>query len=242
MMLSPLKQEVKESEAISLIYISIPFCKYLCHFCTFARQFGKELFHIQKLKTRYLQTIKKELAVKSATATAKHKVDLKGIHFGGGTPSLLEVEDFAGILSAIEELFHQDVRKIQEVGLEANPDSLTLEKLRGLKSLGFNRISMGLQTFNPDILKRINRQHSVEQFYQAYEWARQAGFENINIDLIYGIPEQTFADVEKDLETVVNLDPDHIAPSPLLPVQSPLFRIGPDEELKRKTMTREWAP
>ena len=178
-----LKNEVKEARDISLIYVNVPFCKYRCDFCCFARSFGPDLLSINKFRVSYLRTLKRELAVKSFYFTTKHNVNLKAINFGGGTPSLLTVQELREVLLSIPKFFSQKINEIKDISIEATPDSLTYTKLKELRSIGFNRISIGAQTFNQRILNKLNRKHSVRDFYTSYDWARSAGFENINIDM-----------------------------------------------------------
>lgn len=240
-MTKSLKEEVKKSKDISLIYVNIPFCKYKCHFCCFCREFGSDLLSIKKLKASYIKALKMELAVKSAYFTRKHKVNLKAINFGGGTPSLLTVEELHEILSSILEFFNQKISRVIDVSIEVTPDSLTPAKLRGLKSIGFNRISIGVQTFNQQVLNRLNRRHSIKQVYNSYDWARSAGFEKVNIDLLYPLPFQTFDDFKKDLEITVNLNPEHISPSPLLAVKSPLLSANLKQFKKTTPKRIQWS-
>jgi oxygen-independent coproporphyrinogen-3 oxidase len=218
-----LKEAVKKSRGVSLVYLNIPFCHYKCHFCCFCRKFGPDILSIKKLKASYLQAVKREVAIKGFYFTTKHDVDLKAINFGGGTPTLLTVEELHDLLSSILRSFGQKIDKIKDISIETTPDSLTPAILKELKSVGFNRISIGAQTFNQRILNRLNRKHSVEEFYTAYDCARSAGFKNINVDLLYMLPSQTFGDLKKDLSAAVDIDPEHISPSPVSPVKSPLF-------------------
>ncbi len=237
----PLNDEVKNLRDISLVYVNIPFCKTRCHFCCFGRAFGRDLLSLKKLKSSYIKALKHELAVKGFYFTTKHRVNLKAVNFGGGTPTLLAAEELGELLASIVECFGQKIEDIRDISLEATPDSLTLSKLKQLRGAGFNRISIGAQTFEERILKKLNRAHSVENLYNAYNLARLAGFKNINIDLLYGIPTQTFEDLKNDLETAVSIDPEHISPSPLMPVKSVLFE--PVYKKKSKAVMKEnrWA-
>lgn len=216
-MSKPIKEEVKNYRGVSTIYISIPFCRYRCSFCCFTKNFDSDLLAIKKLKTLYIKALKKEIAAISTfhSYVAKKKIDLKTIYFGGGTPSLLEGEDLYEILTFVIKSFEQKINRIREISIEATPDSLTFDKVKRLKSIGFNRISIGIQTFNQSILNRMNRKHSVKEFYNAYKWIRSVGFNNVNIDLIYGFPSQTFNCFKTDLDTSVRFNPEHLSVSPL---------------------------
>ena len=240
-MTKPLNDEVKNLRDISLLYVNIPFCKSRCHFCCFCRTFGRDLLSLKKLKSSYIKAVKYELAVKSFYYTVKHSVNLKAINFGGGTPTLLAADELGDLLSSIVELFGQKIEDIKDISIEATPDSLTLSKLKQLRCAGFNRISIGAQTFEKRILNKLNRSHSIEDFYNAYDRARLAGFKNINIDLLYGIPTQTFEDLKNDLETIVKIDPEHISPSPLMAVKSVLFEPADKKKSKAVMKENKWA-
>jgi oxygen-independent coproporphyrinogen III oxidase len=237
----PLNDEVKNLKDISVVYVNIPFCKTRCHFCCFSRAFGRELLLLKKLKSSYIQALKRELAVKSCYFTTKHSVNLKAINFGGGTPTLLAAEDLGEILSLIVEFFGQKIEDIRDISIEATPDSLTLSKLKQLRCVGFNRISIGAQTFEERIFNKLNRTHSVKELYNAYDWARLSGFKNINIDLLYGIPTQTFKDLKNDLEIAVSMDPEHISPSPLMAVESVLFEPADKKNSQAVVKENRWA-
>jgi len=131
------------------------------------------------------------------------------VFFGGGTPSLLEIHHVQAILDAVRTCFRLD--PAAEITLEANPESLTLDKARGWRAAGVNRISMGLQTADNTLLKKIDRLHTFEDFLRAYRDAREAGFSSISADLIYGLPSQTVADWQQTLDAVLPLGLDHIS-------------------------------
>ncbi len=175
------------------VYVHIPFCEKKCNYCAFCS------FELLKFKDKYLKNLTKEI---------KHfykNEPLKTLYFGGGTPSLLEKEDFEEIFS----LFNLNANT--EITLEANPHNLTLEKLKNLKNLGFNRLSLGVQSFDDKILKIIARTHTNAQTLEAVEAIQKAGFDNFSIDLIYGLPNQTLSAWEKTLEQAILLNPKHIS-------------------------------
>lgn len=174
-------------------YIHIPFCKRKCHYCSFISG-----FNIEK-KPEYLSALKSEI---------KHKYkneQLKTIYFGGGTPTLLESQELKEILLC----FNFD--KETEITIEANPETIAKDKLISLYEAGFNRISLGVQTFNNHLLKSIGRNHSEDIIYSAIDNIKQSGFSNISIDLIYGLPNQTMDLWKEDLEKAVALDINHIS-------------------------------
>jgi oxygen-independent coproporphyrinogen-3 oxidase len=216
--------ELREEKRISLVYANIPFCKYRCRFCCFCRKFGPGLLALGKWRTQYLAALKKEIAIKGLFFSLKHDVALRAVNFGGGTPTLLEAEEILEFLHHILSAFPKAETSGFEVSVEATPDSLSPAKLSELNAGGFTRISIGAQTFSQKIMAGLDRRHSVAAFYKAYGWAREAGFENINIDLLYLFPGQTRRELASDLETAVKLAPEHISPSPLIELDNALFR------------------
>lgn len=182
------------------IYIHIPFCKTRCIYCDFYSTTRNEL------QQRYIHALCQEL---------KNRKDylkddpVKTIYFGGGTPSQLSGEDFSSIFRTIEDTY--GLEHAEEITLEANPDDLTEEYAAMLQALPFNRISMGIQTFDDATLKLLNRRHNSAQAITAVERCRQAGFRNISIDLIYGLPGETDKRWAHDLQQAVNLNVEHIS-------------------------------
>ncbi len=181
------------------LYIHIPFCRRVCPYCDFnvyARQ--------ESLIPAYLQAVQRELEF---WAQRVGRGPLETIYLGGGTPSLLSPEQVAELLEAVARTFQllHDV----EVTLEANPETLDRDKLVGYRLAGVNRLSIGVQTLAPHGLKVLGRAHRPETPEQAYRLARDAGFTNVNLDLIYGWPGQTRADWLRDLETVLVWQPEH---------------------------------
>ncbi len=174
-------------------YIHIPFCRRKCGYCAFVSYNRPELqeLYVEKL----IQEIK-----------SKYKGEnLKTIYFGGGTPSLLEISQIENILKSLN--FAQNT----EITLEANPDSVDLAYLKELKRLGINRLSLGVQSFDDELLKIANRLHNGIQAINALKNARKAGFENISLDFIYGLPEQCTDGFKNDLKKAISLGADHIS-------------------------------
>lgn len=182
------------------IYIHIPFCKQACHYCDF--HFSTSL----KLRTELVDSICKELELRKDYLKNQQ---VETIYFGGGTPSLLNREELQSILDKVYELF--SVKENPEITLEANPDDLTQEKLTELEALPINRLSIGIQSFRADDLKMMNRAHNLKQALQCVPAVREHGFQNISIDLIYGIPGLTNDEWKANLEQAFALDPDHIS-------------------------------
>lgn len=174
-------------------YIHIPFCTGKCHYCSFVS--GKNIEDKDRYLTALQQQIKQEY---------KGEV-LKTLYFGGGTPSLLDVDDVKQLIN----LFVFD--KNAEVTIEVNPETVDYEKFLGFKNIGINRLSLGAQTFDDEILQLIGRRHNSQKIYQAIEDIKKAGFKNISIDLMYGLPNQTLQGFEKDIEKAIGLDVQHIS-------------------------------
>ena len=182
------------------IYLHIPFCKTRCIYCDFYSTTRSEL------KTRYVRALCRELAMRKDYLKGE---DIETVYFGGGTPSQLEKEDFEQIFDTIRT--HYGLSHCQEITLEANPDDLTSEYLKMLSSLPFNRISMGIQTFDDPTLKLLKRRHNAHTAIEAVHRCREAGFQNISIDLIYGLPGETKERWENDLRQAVSLNVEHIS-------------------------------
>jgi oxygen-independent coproporphyrinogen-3 oxidase len=182
------------------IYIHIPFCKKRCTYCDFYTEVAPELM------PSLIDSIIKELRIRKDYL---QKVTVKTIYFGGGTPSVLSETDFEKILDTIYSLYTVDTDA--EITFEANPDDLTIDYLNSIRSLPFNRISIGIQSFDDADLKRINRRHTGKQAIEAVRAAQQAGFKNISIDLIYGLPFQTIETWERQIDSALNLHVQHIS-------------------------------
>ena len=180
------------------LYIHIPFCKQKCNYCDFASFAGQE-HHIDD----YLRALEQE-------ALAYLEVSFHTLYVGGGTPSLLSVAQLKKLVSIIEHAAGP-VSQFAESTFEANPESLTSAKITYLRQAGFNRLSMGLQSFHDEELKIIGRIHTAAQFGQAYQQARAGGFLNINVDLIAGLPTQTFRSFADSLQRLLALRPEHIS-------------------------------
>lgn len=181
------------------LYVHIPFCESKCHYCSFVSIKSNEEF-----REKYVEYLIKEIKLCRNNTFA-----VKSIFIGGGTPSILSGEQIERILSAIYENFL--INKDAEITIEANPNSFSKEKAEIYKKSGINRISFGLQSDNDDILKTIGRVHTKEDFFRAIEFAKNAGFENINADVMLGLPNQKLSDVESTLETLISQDVTHIS-------------------------------
>lgn len=183
------------------IYIHIPFCKTRCIYCDF---YSTTL--VNGWKERFVNALCKEIEMRKKYLDGRC---IDTVYFGGGTPSLLSAEDFAVIFDCLSKCF--DLSQCTEITLEANPDDLTLSYLKELSALPFNRISMGVQTFDNRSLSLLNRRHTAEQAIEAVRASREVGFRNLSIDLIYGLPGESENQWQTDLEQAIALHPEHIS-------------------------------
>jgi oxygen-independent coproporphyrinogen-3 oxidase len=183
------------------LYIHIPFCKKKCNYCDFVSYAGKE-----GLIDEYVAALCRE--IKGIETRGSR---LKTIYFGGGTPSLLEPSHFDQIINNLNSSF---VIRNSELTIEANPGTADKAKLKALRGLGINRLSIGAQSFNDKHLKTLGRIHTGREAIRFYDDARSAGFENINLDLIFALPNQTLDEWKSDLNTALNLTtepPNHLS-------------------------------
>ncbi len=182
------------------VYLHIPFCKRRCIYCDFFSTTQSEK------KEAYVDALCKELYARRAYLDGE---DIETIYFGGGTPSQLDQKGFEKIFNTIYKIYH--ITPDAEITIEANPDDLSYDYLNQLRELPFNRLSMGIQTFNDETLKILHRRHTASQAIEAFNRCRSVGFQNISIDLIYGLPGETLNGWDKDLEQAINLRPEHIS-------------------------------
>ena len=183
------------------LYIHIPFCHHRCAYCDFNTYAGQE-----ESIPAYVDALCNEIAF--IGNNAPEKLALHTIFFGGGTPSLLTPRQFEVVLQTISDNFYLSG---SETTIEANPGTVSLEDLRDLRSLGINRISFGVQSANPSELRMLERAHSYFDVINAVTWARQVGFDNLNLDLIYGLPHQTLDDWSATLKLILGLAPEHLS-------------------------------
>lgn len=187
------------------LYISIPFCPTRCDYCSFVSQTVEKA---QKLIPAYVDCLVREIAYTGAV-TRQLGLRLETVYFGGGTPTTLSAEQLTRLLRAVEE--HFDLSTVREYTVEAGrPDTVTPDKLAALKAAGVSRISINPQTLRKEVLSGIGRRHTVEQFYEAFDMARQAGHTNINTDLIAALPGDTCEGFARTLEEIVALSPESV--------------------------------
>jgi len=183
------------------IYVHIPFCASKCGYCDFYSLPGCE-----KMMPEYEHAVISHIYESEPTMT---KFQIDSVYFGGGTPSYFGAKRICNIFKAIKA--QGKVRKDAEVTMEANPDSMKLPELKLLRKEGVNRLSIGVQSANNDILKMIGRRHNFKQAELAVKNARKAGFDNISVDLIYGLPSQSKSDWADTLTKIIELKPEHIS-------------------------------
>ena len=182
------------------IYIHIPFCKRRCIYCDFFSTTQSEK------KSAYVRALCRELEMRQDYVGGE---EIETIYLGGGTPSQLTEEELKAIFSSIYHIYK--VKTNAEITLEANPDDLKPEYVAMLRQLPVNRISMGIQTFQEETLKLLHRRHTATQAIEAFRRCREAGFQNISIDLMYGLPGETLETWKEDLRQAINLRPEHIS-------------------------------
>ncbi len=187
----------------SSLYIHIPFCHSKCLYCSFSSFPG-----LQTLHGRYIEALKSELKL-LAEKRSQRSAPLQTIFFGGGTPSVLAAKDLVEVLDLCILLF--SCTTDAEISIEVNPGTITPKQLQNLREGGFSRLSIGVQSFNAQELAILGRGHSPEEAMQAFMMAREAGFTNISLDLMYGLPGQTLKSWKSTLRQAVELQPDHLS-------------------------------
>ncbi len=227
------------------VYIHIPFCNSKCAYCGFYS------LPSLKLKDRFLEALKREIvarkgylqcgglrdkpAMRPALEDGCDMTSINTIYFGGGTPSLLSLKEISELLHLIKETY--PIAENAEITLEANPDTLSLEYLEGLRQRGVNRLSIGIQSFFDNDLKYLSRRHDSHHARQCIDWAKQAGFSNISIDLIYGLPTSNVEQWNRNLDLFFALDLPHLSayaltlePNAILTKQIELGKVHPVNE------------
>ncbi|MCI9061021.1 radical SAM family heme chaperone HemW [Romboutsia sp.] len=184
------------------LYIHVPFCAQKCNYCDFNSYKIEE----KNQKTDYLISIRKEMELYKEEFKSK---EFTSVFLGGGTPSILTPEELTTLMENIYSNFN--IGKDAEITMECNPGTLDKVKLKAIKSLGINRLSMGLQVTQDHHLKYIGRIHTYEQFEKNYKDAIEVGINNINVDLMYSLPNQSFDEWKETLNKIINLNPSHIS-------------------------------
>ncbi|MBE5813061.1 MAG: oxygen-independent coproporphyrinogen III oxidase [Clostridiales bacterium] len=214
------------------LYIHFPFCKQKCYYCDFKSFANKETY-----VESYINALCKEIEMYHYL---NEKYEISSIYLGGGTPSYIDSKNIIKVLSIVRENYN--IAHNSEITIEINPGTLNKEKLQDYYSSGINRISFGVQSTNDEILKRIGRIHSYKEFVENYKLAREIGFNNISVDLIFGLPEQNIEIWNKTLEDIIKLNPEHISAyslkieegTPFYAMQSKGSLELPSEEIERE--------
>lgn len=217
------------------LYIHIPFCIRKCNYCDFL-SFPETESGI----AQYCHALKEEI---KRTGDQAEGIGVRSVFIGGGTPSILEAEQITEIMTCIRNNF--SIEKNAEITIESNPGTLNAEKLNCYHELGINRLSIGLQSTDDDCLRRLGRIHTFQEFEKNYEQARKSGFQNINIDLMSGLPGQSLRGYEDTLNRVTELKPEHISSYSLIIEEgTPFYKSDsvlqqlPDEDTERKMYER----
>lgn len=211
------------------IYIHIPFCKSKCYYCDFTSYTGKE-----DCIKNYVKCLNEEIKYNATIPMV-----VRTIYIGGGTPSYIDEKYIKSIL----EMIYKNYKVINnpEITIEVNPGTCSLKKLKAYREMGINRLSIGLQSSNDELLKEIGRIHNFEEYVQTVKWAKKAGFENISTDIIIGLPNQTIYDVEDSINKVLELGVKHISVYSLIVEENTkMFNLInskklalPDDEIER---------
>ncbi len=219
------------------IYVHIPFCVKKCNYCDFLSAPATK-----QVRKSYIEALARQIEEHKDFVT-EGNYEVKTIYFGGGTPSLLEADEMGEVFCKVKEVFGLSDTELDtmEITLEANPGTFGKDKLLAYHKMGFNRISMGVQSMNNEELGLLGRVHTVEEFLENYKLARECGFENINVDLMQSLPGQTLEGWENTLKQVIKLNPEHISAYSLIIEEGTKFfewyaekeELLPDEETER---------
>jgi oxygen-independent coproporphyrinogen-3 oxidase len=196
-----------ENRGFEHIYVHVPFCGRRCSYCDFAIAVRKQV-----PSGEYVAAVLAEVETRGLAGSAG---PIRSLYFGGGTPSKLDPAELAGLLSGIPRGLNvgelSTIGDAAELTLEANPEDVSAESATAWRRAGFNRVSLGVQSFEPEVLKWMHREHSVDQVAVAVGALRSAGFENISVDLIFALPDTLGRDWTRDLERAIALQPDHVS-------------------------------
>ena len=179
------------------LYIHIPFCKQKCYYCDFVSYAKNEKFF-----ERYIEALLEEMN----NFFDNNDTEIKTIYIGGGTPSIIDAKYIEKIMNFFKE--KDLLKKTKEITIEVNPGTVDEEKIKCYKKAGINRLSIGLQSTDDNMLKKIGRIHCYKDFLNTYKFAKEAGFDNINVDIMIGLPEQKNSNVKNTLEKIINLEPE----------------------------------
>ncbi|MDJ0709294.1 MAG: oxygen-independent coproporphyrinogen III oxidase [Woeseiaceae bacterium] len=197
--------ESNNSDVPLSLYVHIPFCHSLCYYCGC----NKIVTRNEQRVARYMEMLYKEIDMQSVLFDRARKVEQ--LHFGGGTPTYLDKDQLGALMQHLRGAFNFDASDEREFSIEVDPRTVDADRIQELWDLGFNRLSLGIQDFNEDVQKAVNRAQSPEEVQALVDSARTAGFGSISFDLIYGLPHQTVESFDKTLDVVVAMKPDRLA-------------------------------
>jgi len=210
------------------LYVHIPFCVKKCDYCDFISHCDKS-----NLIEEYIEKLKEEIE----SNLNNKEYEITTIYIGGGTPSFIDSKYIVEILNILKERYSLENT---EITIEVNPGTVTAEKLSDYKQAGINRLSIGLQETNNELLKQIGRIHTYEEFLETYNLARQIGFKNINVDLMIGLPNQSIQNIKESLNKVITLNPEHISVySLILEEGTKLYKKYENKEIELPDEERE---
>ncbi len=198
-------KESNESDVPLSLYVHIPFCHSLCYYCGC----NKIVTRNEDRVSRYMEMLYREIDMQSKLFDRKRKVEQ--LHFGGGTPTYLDKEQLGALMDHLRNSFTFDESEAHEFSIEVDPRTVDAERIRELRALGFNRLSLGIQDFYEPVQKAVNRAQSPEEVQALVDSAREAGFGSISFDLIYGLPLQTVETFDKTLDIAIAMKPDRLA-------------------------------
>ncbi len=198
-------QESNNSDVPLSLYVHIPFCHSLCYYCGC----NKIVTRNEERVARYMEMLYREIAMQSELFDRKRKIEQ--LHFGGGTPTYLDKQQLAALMDHLRASFTFDESDDREFSIEVDPRTVDAERIRELWDLGFNRLSLGIQDFNEDVQKAVNRAQSPAEVQALMDSARESGFGSISFDLIYGLPHQTVESFNQTLDIVIGMQPDRLA-------------------------------
>jgi len=194
-----------DSDVPLSLYVHIPFCHSLCYYCGC----NKIVTRNEARVARYMEMLYKEIEMQAELFDRSRKVEQ--LHFGGGTPTYLDKEQLGALMEHLRASFNFDDSDEREFSIEVDPRTVDAERIQELWDLGFNRLSLGVQDFNEDVQKAVNRMQSAEEVQALVDAARKAGFGSISFDLIYGLPHQTVESFDATLDVVIAMKPDRLA-------------------------------
>ncbi len=194
-----------DSDVPLSLYIHIPFCHSLCYYCGC----NKIVTRNEQRVARYMEMLYKEIRMQSELFDRSRKVEQ--LHFGGGTPTYLDKEQLGALMQHLRASFNFDESENREFSIEVDPRTVDADRIRELRDLGFNRLSLGIQDFDEQVQKAVNRMQSPDEVQALVDAARSAGFGSISFDLIYGLPHQTVESFDKTLDIAIAMQPDRLA-------------------------------